>query len=188
MTILTPLAADAVPEAARPYLEQAGRKFGFVPNLLSVLAESPATLNGYLTLSGILAQGTFSAAEQQLILITASTVNGCSYCVAAHTMGAKGAGLAEDAIEAVRAGTPIADPRLAALHDFTVRVVEKRGWLAADEVDAFLDAGFTKAQVLEVLLAVALKTISNYSNHLAETPLDAGFEPARWEATRAPAA
>lgn len=185
MTLLAPHTPDSAPAGARPGLEKARQAYGFVPNLIAVLAESPATLDAYQALGGFLAGSTFTPAEQQLLLLTVSRVNGCAYCVAAHTGGARRAALAADVIEAVRNGTTIPDTRLAALHAFAVRMVEARGWLGDAEVPAFLDAGFTRAQVLEVVLAVAMKTISNYTNHLSATPLDEQMAPLRWEGTAA---
>ena len=83
-------------------------------------------------------------------------------------------------IEAFRESKPIPDERLAALHGFATAVVEKRGRVSEAEVEAFIDAGFTKAQVLEVVLAVSLSTFTNYTNHIANVPLDAAFAPFRW--------
>jgi len=85
-----------------------------------------------------------------------------------------------EAIDAVRDGRPILDPKLAALSSFAIKVVEKRGHLSRDDINDFLTAGYSKAQIMEVLLAVATKTISNYMNHIAETPLDEPFAAAAW--------
>ena len=180
MSKFVPHTAETAPEASRDGLAGAKGKFGFVPNLFGVLAESPATLDGYLTLNDIFERSSFSPQEQQLLLLTISVVNDCTYCVPAYSTVAKTVGLSDAVIEAIRDGKPVPDARLAALHGFAAAVVEKRGRVPEAEVDAFIDAGFTKAQVLEVVLAAALKTISNYTNHIAEVPLDAVFEPNRW--------
>lgn len=172
---------DTAPEAAKPVMDQVEQKFGMVPNLIGVMAEAPALAKGYATLSGILGESSLSPAEQQLLLLTTSRENGCEYCVAAHTGGAKRAQLDEAAIEAVRDGKDIPDAKLNALSKFCATMVEKRGWAEPGDIQAFLDAGYTKQNVLEVILAIAVKTMSNYTNHIAETPLDEPFKPLKWE-------
>lgn len=180
MSRYTPHTAESAPEASRAGLEKAARKFGRLPNLIAVMAESPATLDAYLALHGNFEQTAFSPGERQVLLLAVSTVNACAYCVAAHTMGGRMAGLSDAVVEAIRDGKPIPDVRLAALSGFAAAMVEKRGWVTDAQVAAFLDAGFTKAHVFEVVLAVSMKTLSNYINHIADTPLDAALEAHRW--------
>ena len=170
----------SAPEASRPILEGARRGFGFVPNLLGVLASSPVALEAYTTLSKILEGGTLSAAERQVVLLTVSVANRCDYCVGAHSVIAAGAGVPAEVVRAIREERPLPEPRLAALSEVARRLVERRGWLSAEDVQAFYDAGFEAGQLLEVVTALALKTLSNYTNHLAETPLDSAFEEAAW--------
>lgn len=169
------------PEAALPFFETAKNLFGFVPNVLRIQAEAPALLEGYMTLSKIFSSTSFSPAEQQIILMCVSYANNCTYCMAAHTGGAMKTGADAAAIEAIRAGTPVADARLEALCGFVKTVVDKRGFAAPGEVDAFLAAGFTRQNVMEVVLGIAVKTMTHYANHLAETPLDAQLSPLAWE-------
>ncbi len=171
---------ESAPEGSRGALAEVQAKYGAVFNLFGALAESPVALNAYRALGDLFEQSSFTPAERQLLLLAISAENGCEYCVAAHSAGARMAALDAQAIEAVRGDTPIADARLAALHAFALTVVRQRGWVANDEVAAFLASGFTKAQVLEVIVAVALKTISNYANHITQPPLDAPFEATRW--------
>ena len=180
MSRYIPHTAETAPEASREALAKAKRTYGFVPNMIGVLAASPATLDGLQALSGAFEQGSFSPKERELLLLAVSTVNGCTYCVPAHSAAAKAAGLSDDVIEAFREGKPIPDARLAVLHGFATAVVEKRGRVSEDEVEAFIDAGFTKAQVLEVVLGASLMTLTNYTNHIANVPLDAAFAPFRW--------
>lgn len=174
---------EDAPQASREFLKQAQQKFGFIPNLIGMLAESPAAVNAYVTLSTVFQQSFFTPAERQILLLTTSRENGCAYCVASHSLGALQTGAPKEVVNAIREDRPILDARLAALHRFCCSMVEKRGWVAETEVKAFLDAGFTKAQVLEVVLAISLKTLSNYTNHLAEAPLDAGLQSGKWEGT-----
>ncbi len=181
MSTYVPHTAESAPEASRAGLDKATQKFGRLPNLIAVMAESPAALDGYLALHEIFGRTSFTPAEQQLLLLTVSTVSGCAYCVAAHTMGGgKMAGLSDAVLDAIRDGKPIPDVRLAALSGFAAAMVEKRGWISDAEIAAFLDAGFTKAHVFEVVLAVSMKTLSNYIDHIADTPLDAAMEAHRW--------
>lgn len=174
----------SAPETSRKIMENMEQSSGFVPNLFGVLAESPVALEGYTSLNRILEKGTFSKAERALVLLAVSRTNECHYCVAAHTGIALEAGLSEKTVEAIRNGRELDDPKLEALRSFTISMVEERGWLDQDQLQTFLDAGFTKKQALEVITAVAMKTISNYSNHLAETPVDEQFAEHRWEKER----
>ena len=173
---------ETAPEQSRDVMAAVAGKFGFMPNIYGVLAESPAVIKAYTSMTALLGSTSFSPAEQQLMLLTISASNGCEYCVAAHTVVGKKFSLNADSIEAVRQGRPIDDLRLNALYHFTKSVVESRGNVTADEVDDFIAAGFDKAQTLEVVLATALKTMSNYINHFADTPLDEAFKVEAWEA------
>ncbi len=168
------------PEASRSLLAKSKAAYGAVPNILGELAESPAALEGYMALSEIFIKSSLAPQEKHLVLLSASAENECEYCVAAHTGLAKGAGLPGHAIMAVREGEEIDDDRLEALRLFTQRVVAKRGNVSDDEVQAFLDAGYTRANVFEVILGVAMKTLSNYANHIAHTPVDTSFAVNKW--------
>lgn len=171
---------DTAPDAANPILESAQEGFGMVPNLHKVLAEAPAALEGYATLWNIFDQSSFTPAERQIVYLTSNYENECRYCMAGHSVLAKAAGVSEDAIEAIREGDPIADAKLEALRAFTSKVVVNRGWVSESDVEVFLKAGFTRQQVLEVILGVAVKVISNYTNHVAETPLDGFMADTAW--------
>ena len=173
--------AETAPEPSRATLENARQAFGFVPNLLGVLANSPVALLAYTGLASILEEGSLTPAERQVVLLTVSVANRCQYCVAAHTVLAAGAGVPADLVEAIRAERTVPEGRLGALSTVARRLAESRGWLDQGEVAAFLGAGFDEAQLLEVITALAMKTLSNYTNHLAETPLDAPFRKAAWE-------
>lgn len=174
------LSRSEAPDDARPILDQAEGDFGFVPNLMGVLAHSPPALEAYATLDELLGRTSFSLEEQQVILLATSFENGCDYCMAAHSAGGTMAGLDSDVVEALRNGETLPDDRLHALARFVRAVVRERGWVD-DEVDAFLEAGFERAHVLEVLLGVAMKTLSNYTNHIAGTPLDDEMSTFAWE-------
>jgi uncharacterized peroxidase-related enzyme len=168
------------PPAARPLLEQVKRANGFVPNMLGVLAENPAALEGYLSLSRIFEGAGFSPLERQVVQLTVSIENACHFCVAAHSAATAAEGPDVSVIEAIRTNQRIADPRLEALRVFTRRMVQQRGFVSDTDVSVFLNAGWEKAAILGVVLGVALKTMSNYANHVAETPLNPDYKPYAW--------
>ena len=118
------------PFEAKPILDQAGQAIGYVPALLAQMAEAPALLEGYAALSAIFRKTGFTPAEQQLVLLTASVEHDSHYCTPAHTVRARAAAIDEATLAAVRAGRPVADPRLEALRLFTVRMIRERGFLA----------------------------------------------------------
>ena len=176
MTDFTLYDLETAPDEAKPFLAAAKDKFGFIPNVLAIQAEAPALLKGYMTLSGIFGESGFSAQEQQVILLTASRANKCHYCTAAHSMGATAAGIDKGDIDAIRAGELPSDAKLAALSALTRQMVDKRGWLDDNALKPFLDAGYAKADVMHVVLGIAVKTMTHYVNHIADTPVDKQFE------------
>lgn len=185
MTQFTAHTAETAPAASRPLLEGLGRSLGFVPNLFGVFAESPAALRGGLAIYEAFMSSSLSPAEQQIVMLAVSEANDCEYCVAAHSTLAKRFVKVDPAVvDAVRRRAPLADARLDALAVFTRKVVEQRGWLSGGEVDEFLSAGYTRAQVMEVLLGVGMKTFNNYVDHIAHTPLNDQFKAEAWQPKR----
>ena len=164
---------ETAPDASKPLLDSVKKAWGFIPTLHGTLAESPKTLEAYDTLFGLVAKSSLTPAEQQVAYLAINVLHECEYCTAGHTYLARNAYLAEDAIEALRNSAPIGDPRLQALRSFAETVVRERGLAGDAAVDAFIAAGFNKAQVLEVVMIIATKTISNYTNHLTHTPKEA---------------
>ena len=169
MTEFTVYSIASAPPASQPLLQTVKAAWGFVPKLHGILAESAVALEAYDTLFGLVAKSSLTPPEQQVAYLAINVMHQCEYCTAGHTFLARNAHLAEDAIQALRNGTPIADPRLQALRSFTETVVRERGFAGDAAVDEFLAAGFTRAQVLEVVTIIATKTISNYANHLTHT-------------------
>jgi uncharacterized peroxidase-related enzyme len=163
---------ETAPAGSLAHLSRAERSFGFLPNLIGVMAESPQAAEAYLTLTRIFSEGTLARDHQQIVFLAASAANGCEYCVAAHIAGGLRHGLDRNLLEAVASGFPIAEPKVSTLVAFTRAVVEKRGWVKGPDLEAFLAAGFTRPQALEVIVGVAAKTLSNYVNHVADVPLD----------------
>ncbi len=181
MTQFTIHTQETAPAAAKPLLDRSLKTIGFVPALYGVLAEAPKALEAYQTLGTLFSETSLSTTEQHVVWLTINYENDCGYCVPVHTGLAKRDAVPNDVIEALRDGTPIADPKLEALRTFTVQVVQKRGWLTDDDVQAFLAAGYTQQQILEVILGLSHKVISNYTNHVAKTPVDAVFKKFAWK-------
>lgn len=173
---------DAEPPA-RAVLERARAQVGFIPNMYAGMVNSPGLLATYLDgYERFRKQSGFTPAEQEVVFLTISRGNGCDYCMAAHSMIAeKMSKVPAEVTEAIRNGQPIPDPGLAALATFTETLRETRGRPSKADVQAFLDAGYEERQVLEIILALAVKTLSNYANHLLHTPLDAMFAGYAWE-------
>jgi len=171
------LSIETAPNEAKEFLADAQKAYGMVPNMYAGMANAPGILSTYLHGYKLFRQNSgFTPAEQEVVFLSISRVNGCSYCVAAHSMvAAMMSNVPADVIEALRNGSAIADPRLSALGNFTTLMVEKRGNPSTDDVQAFLAAGFSECLVLEIVLAIAVKTLSNYSNHLFHTPVDDAF-------------
>ena len=171
---------ESAPPASRDMLKAASGKFGFVPNLLGMFANAPALLEGYLSLAGVFDKTSLSATERQIVLLAASYENDCEYCMAAHSAIAGMHKVDQGVIGALRDGEPIADAKLEALRSFTAEIVRTRGWPSPEAVARFTGAGYTPDQALEVILGIGVKTLSNYANHLAATPLDTAFAPVKW--------
>lgn len=171
---------QTAPAASRMQLQQIAKSFSFIPNLAGVLAEAPAALEAYFTLGRLLDQTSLTPAERQVVLLAVSRENRCEYCMAAHTVIARMQKVPEAVIEAVRQGERVPDSKLEALGLFTAALVRKRGRPDRAELQAFFDAGYTKRNVLEVIVGLAMKTVSNYTNHMAQTPLDDAFANAAW--------
>ena len=182
MTTLTPLSVDAAPEGSKAIMQMATQKYSFLPNLLGNMAHAPALLEGYATLSGIFGETSFSPTEQQIVLMSNNVLNGCKYCMAAHTTIAQGQGVPDDVIAALRDNTPIADAKLEALRQFSQVINISRGNPRAVDTKAFLAAGYSEANILEVILGTGLKVMSNYTNHVAKTPVDDNFAGNAWPA------
>jgi uncharacterized peroxidase-related enzyme len=161
---------DSAPADSKPLLEATKKAWGFLPTLQATLAHSPVALEAHERLFALVGKTSFSPIEQQVALLAVSVFNGCEYCTMGHTYLARAAKAPEPVVQAMRNRTEVPDARLQALRTFTEAVVRERGHAGDAAVEAFLAAGFTQAQVLELLVVIALKTISNYANHLTHTP------------------
>lgn len=180
LPLLTEESADP---AARKAMESTRKSLGFVPNLYANMANSPGVLDTYLTgYKHFRTSRCFTPAEQEVVFLTISRENCCAYCMAAHSLvGEKMSGLSAPVLEAVRDGKPLDDARLQALSTFTRTLISHRGRPPKDELQAFLAAGFSERHVLEILLAISVKTISNYTNQLFNIEVDQAFAPYCWQ-------
>jgi uncharacterized peroxidase-related enzyme len=185
MTIFTVHTLETAPTASQPLLGNLKKAFGFVPNLYAVFAESPAALQGALAIGDAFSRSSLSPIEQQMVALAVSEANDCQFCMAAHSTIAKRVAHADPAaVDAVRAREFLPDAKLDALVTFARKLVEQRGFVADADVEAFLRAGYTKAQALEVLLGVGMKTFNNYVDHIAHVPLNDQFKAEAWQPKR----
>lgn len=170
--ISIPASIDAAPVASQPMLEAAKKKLGVVPNLFRLVSNSPAALEGYLGLSGALAKGSIPPTTGERIALAVSEIDGCDYCLSAHTYLAKNVAKLDDAeIAANRSGTS-SDPKADTAVRFAAKVARERGHVSEDDVRAVKLAGYDDAQVVEIVLHVALTTWTNYINEVAKTDID----------------
>jgi len=174
---LPPLTLETAPSEARSMLEDAKARLGFVPNMYANMAHAPGLLETYLLgYRRFREDFGFTPAEQEIVFLTVSMLNGCSYCTAAHRMlAAKKSGVPAEVLAALAEGRPIPDPRLRALAEFTRTLWRKRARLEAADAEPFLAAGYGERQILGVLLALAVKLLSNGANHLFQTEVDPAF-------------
>ena len=176
---------ETASQPAAELLKKAEEKYGFVPNILGIMAEAPSILKAYMTLAGIFDETSFTQTERHVVLLATSLSNECEYCMAAHTAIANMQDVPGDVVAAIRNNDPIEDSKLEALRRLAQDVADTRGNPSEKTLKAFLDAGYAQGQILEVILGVGFKTLSNYTNHIAETPLDEAFKPTEWHAQKA---
>jgi len=182
MTTFTIHTKESAPEGSKEILHGVEQTYSFIPNLMATLAQSPAAVEAYVTLSEIFDKSDFTATERQIVLMTNNRLNNCTYCMAAHTTISGMQGISVDVIEALRSGSKLEDAKLEALRQFTILTVKNRGFVEPADVDAFIAAGYGERNILEVILGTSLKVLSNYTNHVAQTPLDIAFKKHAWAA------
>lgn len=182
MSRLPILTAESAPEAARPLLEKSQRAMGFLPHFMGMLAQAPAALEAYATVSGLNMRTSLHPGEREVVQLVAGTTHGCHFCVAAHTAAAlHKAKLDPAVVQALRVGQTLPDAHLEALARFARSVIATRGDVPDAELQAFRSAGFTDPQALEVVMGISLATLSNFANNLAHTPLNPELESYAWQ-------
>jgi uncharacterized peroxidase-related enzyme len=172
MTRIATPTADNTPAASLPLLDAVNKQLGVIPNLMKVVGNSPAALEGYLSLSGALGKGTLGAKTGERIALAVAELNGCNYCLSAHSyLAANLAKLDAAEIEANRRGTSD-DAKAAAAVRFATQVVKTRGHVVDADVAAVKAAGFSQGEIIEIVVHVALNTLTNYVNEVAQTEID----------------
>lgn len=184
MTDFTRHDETTAPDDSKPLLAKSKVTYGMIPGLYAVMAEAPGLLEAYQAVHELFVDSSFDHDELTVVWQSINVENACHYCVPAHTGIAKNMGVDDAITEALRNGTPLPNERLEALRDFTLSVVRDRGNVSDTKVQAFLDAGYSKRNILEVILGYSQKVMSNYTNHLANTPVDAPFQKFEWQPTQ----
>ncbi len=171
---------NTAPESSRPTLAAVNQANGFTPNMFRALANSPSSLNGFMALLEENDSGTLSPAERQIVQITASIENEGEYCVAGHSTFAERIGMPIETVLAIRQGHPLADKRYQGLVDFTRALVRNRGHVTDNDRASLEASGFRTEQIFEIIVGVALKTITNYVGSVFDFPLDVQFQAQAW--------
>lgn len=166
MTRITTLSLEQAPVASRAALEGIQKGLGFIPNAFRTLAHSPAALNGYMGLAQALGKSSLTAAEREAVALAASEINGCDYCLAAHSFFGAKAGLSDEAINQARRGT------LNAVATLAHQITASRGQLSDEQIAAAREAGLSDSKIVEVVAQVTLLTMTNYLNNIATTDID----------------
>jgi uncharacterized peroxidase-related enzyme len=170
--IATPVSIEASPAASQPLLQAVHKQLGSVPNLFRVVGNSPASLEGYLGLNGALAKGKLDAKTRERIALAVAEINGCGYCLAAHTYLGKNLAKLDDAEIALNRSGMSNDAKADAAVRFAAKVVAARGHVVTSDLDAVRAAGYGDAEIVEIVLHVALNTLTNYVNEVAGTEID----------------
>ncbi|HEX9512537.1 MAG TPA: carboxymuconolactone decarboxylase family protein [Puia sp.] len=183
---LSPITVNSDNERAKALLESAKKQTGMIPNMYANMANFPAMLETYGTGYNLFRkEGGFTPAEQEIVFLTISRENGCEYCMAAHSVIAdKMSKLPIVVTDAIRNDGEISDEKLKELSVFTGAMVSKRGRPSTKDAETFLKAGYSEQHILAIILAIAVKTLSNYSNHIFDTQVDAPFREREWQAPK----
>lgn len=180
MTDFTQHDLSSAPEKSRPLLEKAQKEMGMIPALYSVMAEAPGVLEAYQRLHELFLASSFDAAEKTVVWQAINVEHDCEYCVAVHTAVAGMMKVDPAITQALRDQQPLEDDRLELLRQTTLAIVRDRGRPDPAVVEHFLEAGFSRQQLLDIVLGVSQKILSNYVNHLADTPIDDAFKRHAW--------
>ncbi len=170
--ITTPASIEASPAASRPLLEAVKKMLGSVPNLFRMVGNSPAALEGYLGLNSALSKGMLDAKTRERIALAVAEINGCDYCLAAHSYLGKNLAKLDDVEIAANRGGTSADPKARAAIHFATQIVKARGHVSAVELQNVKTAGYDDAEVIEIISHVALNTLTNYINNVTGTEID----------------
>jgi AhpD family alkylhydroperoxidase len=181
-TSLNAVTLDSADAYEAVVLERGQKGIGFIPNMYANMANSPGLLETYMDgYERFRKYSGFTATEQEVVFLTISRYNRCTYCMAAHSMIAEHmSGVSNPDLQALRSGTPLPTANLRVLSEFVTHMLETGGFPDQELTDRFTRAGYKEKQILEILLAMSVKLLSNYSNHLFETRLDDAFSSYAW--------
>lgn len=171
MPRISPVSADLIDTQTKATLDAVKAKIGMVPNLYATLAHAPVALNAYLALVDGLSGGVLTAPHREIISLVTAQANGCQYCLSAHTLLGKAAGLSEEAMQAARCGTGTNELD-EAIARFAFRLIETRGQVTDVDVAAARSTGLTDAQIVEIVANVAMNVLTNFTNNVAATVID----------------
>lgn len=172
---------ETAPNKSKESLKKSVKQFGMIPNLHGVLAEAPEVLEAYKTLHQLFSNTSFNNEELTVIWQTINVEHECNYCVPAHTLLAHKMKINSELITALRNRTEIQDEKLRVLQNTTLSILNNRGKISDMELQSFYKAGYNERHILEIILGISQKVISNYTNHIANTPLDYPFEKYIWK-------
>jgi uncharacterized peroxidase-related enzyme len=170
--IPTPASIEASPQASQPLLEAVKKQLGTVPNLFRLTANSPAALEGYLSLNGALGKGSLNPATRERIALAVAQINGCSYCLSAHSYLGKNLAKLDDAELAANRKGQSNDAKAQAALSFAVKVANNRGAVSEADLKTVKAAGYSDAELVEIVAHVALNTLTNYINEVFKTEID----------------
>lgn len=178
---------DTATESQKELLSITKKEFRMIPNMYKAMANNPILLKTYMdAYKGFRAQSNFSPVEQEIVFLTISVENNCNYCMAAHSLIADLVSKVPPNItDAIRNGGEITDTKLKSLNEFTSIMVNKRGNPSNEDVKIFFENGYNEKHILDIILAISIKTISNYTNHIFHTEVDPTFKIREWKSFKA---
>jgi alkylhydroperoxidase family enzyme len=180
MTSLKIHSIESAPEDSKAPLEQSLKTNGMIPGLHGVLAGSPSLLKAYQHLHDLFTKSSLNKEELTVVWQTINVEHECHYCVPAHTGIAHMMNVDPSLTEALRNRSEMPTKKLQALQDMTLKMLKNRGQVSQEDLDAFYEVGYGEQQILDIILGLAQKTISNYTNHIANTPVDEPFQKYEW--------
>lgn len=174
---------DEASETQKELLTITRKEYKMIPNMYRAMANQPTLLKSYMdAYKGFRTQSNFSSVEQEIVFLTISVENNCSYCMAAHSIIADLVSKVPPNItDAIRTGAEIPDAKLKSLQEFTSIMLNKRGNPSEEDVQLFFENGYNEKHILDIILAISIKTISNYTNHIFHTEIDAAFKIREWK-------
>lgn len=181
MTEFTLHTPESAPESSRPLLQKSLASFGMIPNLHATMAESPSLLDAYQQVHHLFSKSSFDAEELTVVWQTINVEHECHYCVPGHTAVAHMMKVDPKLNEALRNEETLSSPKLEALRTFTLDMLRSRGQVSQQSLETFFAAGYENKHVLDVILGLSQKVMSNYVNHVAKTPVDEPFQKFAWQ-------